>query len=99
MADNPNDKPTPNNAQSEAQGAMQKEIASLKREINKINRPLAERGEEAAEEARAGTAVRATALREPRGNSERELPRSPKLCSKTLARLVRPLCSVAFAGC
>jgi len=46
MADNPNDNPSPKN--SEAQGAMQKEIASLKREINKINRTLAERAEEVA---------------------------------------------------
>ena len=51
MADNPNDNTSPKNTQREAQEAMQKEIASLKREINKINRTLAERAEEAAEEA------------------------------------------------
>ena len=47
MADNPNDNTSPKNTQREAQEAMQKEIASLKREINKINRTLAERAEEA----------------------------------------------------
>lgn len=41
----------PKMTQREAQDALEKQVAQLKREINKINRTLAERAEEAEEEA------------------------------------------------
>ncbi|MDX8448175.1 hypothetical protein [Mesorhizobium captivum] len=45
------DESTPRMNQREAQEALEKQVAQLKREINKINRTLAERAEEAGEEA------------------------------------------------
>jgi hypothetical protein len=46
-----NDESTPSTNQREAQEALEKQVAQLKREINKINRTLAERAQEAGEEA------------------------------------------------
>lgn len=46
MADDPNEAATPTETQREAQEALEKQVAQLKREINKINRTLAERAEE-----------------------------------------------------
>ncbi|SIT56869.1 conserved hypothetical protein [Mesorhizobium prunaredense] len=51
MADDPNEDATPTETQREAQEALEKQVAQLKREINKINRTLAERAEEVVEEA------------------------------------------------
>ena len=51
MADDPNEAATPRQTQREAQEALEKQVAQLKREINKINRTLAERAEEVVEEA------------------------------------------------
>ncbi|MER9298800.1 hypothetical protein NKI38_20255 [Mesorhizobium sp. M0621] len=51
MADDQNEAATPRPTQREAQEALEKQVAQLKREINKINRTLAERAEEAVEEA------------------------------------------------
>jgi hypothetical protein len=51
MADDPNEVATPRQTQREAQEALEKQVAQLKREINKINRTLAERAEEVVEEA------------------------------------------------
>ena len=47
MADNE----TPKISAREAQEALEKQVASLRREISKINRTLADRAEDAAEEA------------------------------------------------
>ncbi|MER8389530.1 hypothetical protein NKG60_28545 [Mesorhizobium sp. M1428] len=51
MADEPNESATPKMTQREAQEALEKQVAQLKREISKINRTLAERAEEAIEDA------------------------------------------------
>ncbi|ANT49386.1 hypothetical protein [Mesorhizobium amorphae] len=51
MADDPNETTAPRMTQREAQEALEKQVAQLKREIGKINRTLAERAEEAVEEA------------------------------------------------
>ncbi|OWK18872.1 hypothetical protein AJ88_03040 [Mesorhizobium amorphae CCBAU 01583] len=51
MADDPNETTAPRMTQREAQEALEKQVAQLKREISKINRTLAERAEEAVEEA------------------------------------------------
>ncbi|MER9138863.1 hypothetical protein NKI20_21780 [Mesorhizobium sp. M0830] len=51
MAADQNEAATPRPTQREAQEALEKQVAQLKREINKINRTLAERAEEAIEEA------------------------------------------------
>lgn len=51
MADTPNDNTSPKDTPREAQDAMHKEITSLKRDTNKINRALAERAEQVADEA------------------------------------------------
>ena len=51
MADDPNEATTPRSTQREAREALEKQVAQLKREINKINRTLAERAEEVVEEA------------------------------------------------
>lgn len=48
MAD---DNTNPKTTTREAQEALEKQVAQMKREISKINRTLAERAEEAAEEA------------------------------------------------
>ncbi|TIO11068.1 hypothetical protein [Mesorhizobium sp.] len=50
MADDPNEAAMPS-TQREAQEALEKQVAQLKREISKINRTLAERAEEVVEEA------------------------------------------------
>ncbi|SFN99889.1 hypothetical protein SAMN03159463_00813 [Mesorhizobium sp. NFR06] len=46
-----NDESTPSINQREAQKALEKQVAQLKHEINKINRTLAERAQEVGEEA------------------------------------------------
>jgi ElaB/YqjD/DUF883 family membrane-anchored ribosome-binding protein len=51
MVDDPNEAAAPRQTQREAQEALEKQVAQLKREINKINRTLAERAEEVVEEA------------------------------------------------
>lgn len=51
MVDDPNEAATPSKTQSEAQEALEKQVAQLKREISKINRTLAEGAEEVVEEA------------------------------------------------
>ncbi|MER8574579.1 hypothetical protein NKG99_24155 [Mesorhizobium sp. M1409] len=51
MAADQNEAATPRTTQREAQEALEKQVAQLKREINKINRTLAARAEEAIEEA------------------------------------------------
>ncbi|PAQ08434.1 hypothetical protein [Mesorhizobium temperatum] len=51
MVDDTNEAATPRNTQREAQKDLEKQVAQLKREINKINRTLAERAEEVVEEA------------------------------------------------
>ncbi|MER9232503.1 hypothetical protein NKI56_10415 [Mesorhizobium sp. M0622] len=51
MADEPNESAAPKMTQREAQEALEKQVAQLRREINKINRTLAERAEEAIEDA------------------------------------------------
>ncbi|TIL81487.1 MAG: hypothetical protein E5Y81_02345 [Mesorhizobium sp.] len=51
MADDPNEDAKPTETQREAQEALEKQVAQLKREINKINRTLAEHAEEVVEEA------------------------------------------------
>ena len=51
MADDANEAATPRPTQREAQEALEKQVAQLKREINKINRTLVERAEEVVEEA------------------------------------------------
>ncbi|WP_027154669.1 hypothetical protein [Mesorhizobium sp. WSM2561] len=51
MADDPNEDAKPTETQLEAQEALEKQVAQLKREINKINRTLAEHAEEVVEEA------------------------------------------------
>lgn len=51
MADDPNEAMTPRPTQREAQEALEKQVAQLKREISKINRTLAERAAEVGEEA------------------------------------------------
>lgn len=51
MADDQNEAATPRPTQREAQEALEKQVAQLKREINKINRTLAERAEEVVDEA------------------------------------------------
>ena len=51
MAAEQNEAATPRPTQREAQEALEKQVAQLKREISKINRALAERAEEVAEEA------------------------------------------------
>ncbi|MER9799673.1 hypothetical protein NKJ36_21425 [Mesorhizobium sp. M0142] len=51
MADDPNESAAPKMTPREAQEALEKQVAQLRREINKINRTLAERAEETIEEA------------------------------------------------
>ncbi|QND57377.1 hypothetical protein [Mesorhizobium huakuii] len=51
MADEQKEAAAPRPTQREAQEALEKQVAQLKREINKINRTLAERAEEVVEEA------------------------------------------------
>ncbi|MER8397455.1 hypothetical protein [Mesorhizobium sp. M1348] len=51
MADDPNEAAKPTVSQREAQEALEKQVAQLKREISKINRTLADRAEEVVEEA------------------------------------------------
>ena len=51
MADDPKEAATSRSTQREAQEALEKQVAQLKREINKINRTLAERAEQVVEEA------------------------------------------------
>ncbi|RWA61042.1 MAG: hypothetical protein E5V17_02605 [Mesorhizobium sp.] len=51
MAETDDQSSTPKMTQREAQEALEKQVAQLKREINKINRTLSERAEEALEEA------------------------------------------------
>jgi predicted nucleic acid-binding Zn-ribbon protein len=51
MADDQNEGASPKPTQREAQEALEKQVAQLKREINKINRTLADRAEEVVEEA------------------------------------------------
>ncbi|WP_095203450.1 hypothetical protein [Mesorhizobium carmichaelinearum] len=51
MADDQNQAATPRATQREAQEVLEKQVAQLKREINKINRTLAGRAEDAVEEA------------------------------------------------
>ncbi|WP_214477165.1 hypothetical protein [Mesorhizobium sp. dw_380] len=51
MANDQNEGVTPRPTQREAQEALEKQVAQLKREINKINRTLAERAEEVVEQA------------------------------------------------
>ena len=55
MADPQNDSSPKPPTQREAQEALEKQIAQLKREIGKINRVLAERAEEAMEEDKRAT--------------------------------------------
>jgi predicted nucleic acid-binding Zn-ribbon protein len=50
MVDDQNEGASSRPTQREAQEALEKQVAQLKREINKINRTLAERAEEAVEE-------------------------------------------------
>ena len=51
MADDQNEAAAPRPTQREGQEALEKQVAQLKREISKINRSLADRAEEAVEEA------------------------------------------------
>ncbi|MER8491592.1 hypothetical protein NKH53_25540 [Mesorhizobium australicum] len=51
MADDQNQTAAPRPTQREAQEPLEKQVAQLKREINKINRTLAERVEDVADEA------------------------------------------------
>ncbi|PAP95457.1 hypothetical protein [Mesorhizobium wenxiniae] len=94
MADNPNEAAKPTETQRDAQEALEKQVAQLKREINKINRSLAERAEEVVEEATGWYEGAADSVSRTTQALRKGRLRLPASFKKTLARCRPPSCWV-----
>lgn len=95
MAETDDQSSTPKMTQREAQEALEKQVAQLKREINKINRTLSERAEEALEEPMAGMTARLIVPAGPLRHFAAERNRFPEWSRKIRARSRPPSFSAA----
>jgi septal ring factor EnvC (AmiA/AmiB activator) len=92
MADDPNEDATPTETQREAQEALEKQVAQLKREINKINRTLAESAKRWSRKPLVGMRARPIACLGQRKHFAKGRLRLPVSFKKTLARCRPPSC-------